>query len=368
MISSCFKRVFSTFNHRNVTVAMSGGVDSGVSAALLQKQGYNVKGIYMRNWDTKDENGVCTSEKDWQDVQKTCAILGIECEHVDFVKEYWNNVFQKTIEDYAHGLTPNPDIACNSFIKFGALLDKIPPDVWLATGHYCQATLDGRLLRGTDRKKDQSYYLSTVPEEALRRTLFPLGQLRSKVETKDLAHSFGLGFLTEKKESMGICFVGQKRRFGKFLQEYIDQPPGPAVDLDGNLIGTHEGLYAYTIGQASRISHGSSKWVVAQKLTEENTLVVAPGTNHPSLFHYECTARDWVWINHKPPSSFTGEMIVDAQVRYRQSPEKAMLSFKDGQYHVRFLNDPVRAIVAGQQVVVWDNDWCLGGGVIDKVC
>ncbi|RCH80890.1 hypothetical protein CU098_006857 [Rhizopus stolonifer] len=347
-------------------VAMSGGVDSGVSAALLQQQGYDVCGIYMRNWDSRDERGVCTSDKDWEEVQKTCGILGIECDQVDFVKEYWNDVFQKTIEDYAHGLTPNPDIACNRAIKFGALLDKIPSDHWLATGHYCQ-TREGRLFRGKDGKKDQSYYLSSVSEQALRRTIFPLGHLQSKNQTKELAHTFGLGFLTAKKESMGICFVGQKRRFDKFLEQYIDQPPGPVVDLDGNLIGEHQGLYAYTIGQASRISNGSSKWVVAKKLMKENTLVVVSGTNHPELFQWGCTARDWVWINHKPPAAFDGQMVVDAQVRYRQAPERAVLTFKEGQYNVRFLDDPVRAIVAGQQVVIWDKDWCLGGGVIDKV-
>ncbi|KAL7324748.1 hypothetical protein PS15p_209893 [Mucor circinelloides] len=377
--TSVFRRCLTTLQYQQkhipqrgdlVVMAMSGGVDSSVSAALLKKQGYNVRGIYMRNWDTSDENGVCTSRQDWEDVQKVCEHLDIECEHVDFVKEYWNDVFEKTLDDYARGLTPNPDIACNSFIKFGALLDKIPKDAWFATGHYCRS-IDGKLLRGLERNKDQSYYLSTVPEQALRRTIFPLGEIESKSTVKQLAKELGLHDIATKKESMGICFVGQRRRFAEFLEQYIDQPPGPAVNLEnGQLIGQHQGLFGYTIGQASRICHGSDKWFVAQKIMSENKLVCVAGSNHPSLFHNGCIARDWVWIHQNPPKALmegNGEMVVDAQIRYRQSPEKAILSLQpDGQYSVHFIN-PIRAIARGQQVVVWDQDWCLGGGVIEHV-
>ncbi|KAG1089862.1 hypothetical protein G6F42_019862 [Rhizopus arrhizus] len=170
---------------------------------------------------------------------------------------------------------------------------------------------------------------------------------------------------------MGICFVGQRRRFAEFLEQYIDQPPGPAVNLEnGQLIGQHQGLFGYTIGQASRICHGSDKWFVAQKIMSENKLVCVAGSNHPSLFHNGCIARDWVWIHQNPPKALmegNGEMVVDAQIRYRQSPEKAILSLQpDGQYSVHFIN-PIRAIARGQQVVVWDQDWCLGGGVIEHV-
>ncbi|KAG1459476.1 hypothetical protein G6F46_006266 [Rhizopus delemar] len=365
-LSRLVKKCYSTLTSNRVVVAMSGGVDSSVSAALLKQQGYQVQGVYMRNWDTSDEKGVCTSREDWEDVQRVCEVLKIECRHVDFVKEYWNDVFEKTLEDYAHGLTPNPDIACNSYIKFGALLDQIPKDAMLATGHYCRSTPDGKLLRGRERRKDQSYYLSTVPQEALRRTLFPLGDIESKTDVKRMASSLGLDFIAKKKESMGICFVGQRKRFAQFLEQYIDQPPGPVVDLEDKVIGEHQGLYAYTIGQASRICHGSHKWVVAKKIMSENKLVVVPGTNHPALFHQGCSARDWVWIHHQPPAEFNGQMVIDAQIRYRQLPEKAVLSVKDGKYHVEF-NEPIRAIAAGQQVVIWDNDWCLGGGVIDEV-
>jgi tRNA-specific 2-thiouridylase len=317
----------------------------------------------MRNWDASDEKGECTSIQDWKDVQKVCSLLDIPCQHVDFVKEYWQDVFEATLDDYSRGITPNPDIGCNSHIKFGALLNKIPNDAWFATGHYCRS-VEGRLLRGLEKRKDQSYYLSTVPEKALRRTLFPLGEIDSKQKVKELAVQYGLVDIASKKESMGICFVGQRKKFADFLEQYIDQPPGPAVNLDGEVIGQHNGLYGYTIGQASRICHGSDKWFVAHKLIESNTLVCVPGSNHPALFHNGCLARDWVWIHGHAP--YNAPFEVDAQVRYRQSPEKAILSIENGQISVRF-KDPVRAIARGQQVVVWDQDWCLGGGVIENV-
>lgn len=273
-------------------------------------------------------------------------------------------MFEKTIHDYAQGITPNPDIGCNSFIKFGALLEQIPKDTLFATGHYCR-TINGKLLRGLERNKDQSYYLSTVPEEALKRTLFPLGNIQSKDQVKKLAIEFGLMDISKKKESMGICFIGQKKKFSSFLQQYIDQPPGQVIDLDsGKLIGQHDGLYGYTIGQASRICYGSHKWFVAKKLMDENKLICVAGSNHPALFSDTLIAKDWTWINHQIPNL---PLQVDAQVRYRQSPEKAILSqTSDGQYSLRFIN-PIRAIARGQQVVVWDQDWCLGSGVIENV-
>ncbi|KAI9245654.1 tRNA-specific 2-thiouridylase [Phascolomyces articulosus] len=359
-------------------VAMSGGVDSSVTAALLKSQGYLVQGIYMRNWDTSDERGECTSIQDWQDVQRVCETLKIDdCKQVNFVKEYWTDVFQQTLDDYAHGLTPNPDIQCNRHVKFGALLDQVPEDTWLATGHYSRS-LNGRLYRGQDRKKDQSYFLSSVDSKAIQRTLFPLGEFQSKAQVKTMAQELGL-HVAKKRESMGICFVGQRRRFAEFLSEYIDQPPGPAVDLEGRVIGQHQGLFAYTVGQASRICFGSDKWFVAHKRLEDNTLVCVPGSDHPALFHSACTARDWVWIEEgQPPPSFflesnekKGEeekgVLVDAQVRYRMAPQKARLSrLRDGRYHLNFL-EPIRAMAPGQQVVVYLDDWCLGGGTIQDI-
>lgn len=372
--TSLFKRLLSTTHIKkpkpgdSVYMAMSGGVDSSVSAALLKQQGYQVQGIYMRNWDTSDEKGECTSRQDWQDVQKVCQQLDIPCHHVDFVKEYWQDVFEKTLDDYAHGLTPNPDIACNNYIKFGALLSKIPKDAWFATGHYCRSNQDGKLLRGLEQNKDQSYYLSTVNQEALVRTIFPLGQVENKAQVKQLALDLGLVDIAKKKESMGICFIGTRKKFATFLQQYIDQPPGPVVDFETNkIIGQHNGLYGYTIGQASRICHKSHKWFVTEKDLKSNTLYVVPGSNHPSLFSTTLLARDWVWI-HDEAAKNAIDMEVDAQVRYRMSPEKAILSItkQDNKYKLHFKN-PIRAIARGQQVVIWNQDWCLGSGVIDKV-
>ncbi|KAI8060037.1 tRNA methyl transferase [Gongronella butleri] len=347
-----------------VVIAMSGGVDSSVSAALLKKQGYQVEGIYMKNWDTRDERGVCPSEQDWQDVQQVCAQLQISCQQVDFVKEYWNQVFQDTLDGYANGLTPNPDVLCNQHIKFGSLLERIPTNAWLATGHYCRTDGHGRLLRGKERNKDQSYYLSTVNYKALQRAIFPLGDMTSKDDVKKLAQAFQLEKVAAKKESYGICFVGQQRKFSAFLEQYIDQPHGPAIDLEtGRVIGEHQGLFGYTIGQASRICHGSEKWFVADKDMATNSLFCVPGSKHPALYHRSCTTRRWTWIHVHQPNSTR----VMAQVRYRQEPLPAYLDHDEhGQCRITF-DEPVRAMASGQQVVVWLDDWCLGSGIIDKI-
>ncbi|KAI8086131.1 tRNA methyl transferase [Halteromyces radiatus] len=348
---------------------MSGGVDSSVSAALLKQQGFNVEGFYMKNWDTRDERGVCPSEQDWQDVQQVCKKLDIPCTQVDFVKDYWHQVFQDTLDDYAAGLTPNPDVMCNQHIKFGSLLNRIPEDCWLATGHYCRTDGYGRLLRGKEVGKDQSYYLSTVPYTALQRTLFPLGEFTSKEQVKQLAHTFGFDQVATKRESYGICFVGQHRKFADFLAQYIDQPRGQAVDLEtGKIIGEHQGLFGYTIGQAAHIHHGPHKWFVAEKDMTTNTLYCVPGSTHPSLFHKACIARHWTWIHTYQPSHQSSSPVnLLAQVRYRQQPQPAQLTQDpDGRYRVTF-DQPIRAMAKGQQVVVWEKDWCLGSGVIDEI-
>ncbi|KAI8343307.1 tRNA methyl transferase [Chlamydoabsidia padenii] len=348
-----------------VVVAMSGGVDSSVSAALLKQQGYNVEGFYMKNWDSRDERGVCPSEQDWHDVQQVCDKLVIPCTQVDFVKDYWHQVFQDTLDAYSSGLTPNPDVLCNQHIKFGSLLNKIPQDAWLATGHYCRTDGYGRLLRGKEPAKDQSYYLSTVPWTALQRTIFPLGDIPSKQQVKQMAHDMGFTQIASKRESYGICFVGQHRKFADFLGQYIDQPRGQAVNLENDkVIGEHNGLFGYTIGQAAHIHHGTHKWFVADKDLATNRLICVPGSTHPALFHQGCIARDWTWIHTWRP---TCPINVLAQVRYRQQPLKATLDQdQDGRYRVTF-DEPIRAMAKGQQVVIWVKDWCLGSGVIDDI-
>ncbi|CAO3690479.1 unnamed protein product [Umbelopsis ramanniana] len=365
----------------SVILAMSGGVDSSVSAVLLKEQGYKVQGVYMRNWDTSDERGVCTSEEDYRDVQSVCDTLDIPCRRIDFTKEYWNQVFQKTLDDYERGVTPNPDVMCNREIKFGALLDRcmsssspstaVGAETWFATGHYARIDRSKgitRLLRGLDATKDQSYYLSAVDELAFSRVMFPLGHL-PKTKVKEMALHYGLDSIVQKPESMGICFVGKRAKFADFLAQYIHAPPGPAVDLDGKTIGQHRGLFAYTIGQGAHIHYGTNRWFVAGKDVSNNKLICVPGTDHPSLFANRLTARDWIWINGEPPelSQVNGSLVLDGQVRYRQSAIKCTITkTSENHYNVEF-KSPIRGIAAGQNVVLWNGDWCLGGGIIDTI-
>ncbi|RIA78799.1 tRNA-specific 2-thiouridylase [Glomus cerebriforme] len=292
---------------------MSGGVDSSVSAYLVKKQGYIVEGVYMRNWDTTDESGVCTSDQDWKDVQTVCKQLDIPCKQFDFIKEYWLHVFTRMIEDYENGITPNPDVMCNREIKFGWFLDKCLGSInnrdnentWIATGHYVQLerTDSGRvkLIRGTDITKDQSYFLSTVAEENLQRVIFPVGGLYKK-QVKSIAREANLE-TANKRESMGICFVGKKRKFSEFLEQYVVSKPGDIKTLDGTVIGQHRGLFSYTIGQRARIHYGPDRhvWFVLRKDIKNNSLIVVPGSTNPLLFSSKLVAKDWIWSWSEPP-------------------------------------------------------------------
>ncbi|KAJ1927299.1 hypothetical protein IWQ60_003039 [Tieghemiomyces parasiticus] len=368
---------------------MSGGVDSSVVAYLLKKKGYhNLEGVYMRNWDTADERGVCTSEEDYRDVQAVCRYIGIPCRRVDFVKEYWTDVFSYALQAYSQGETPNPDIMCNREIKFGALVNYARaalagPDespVWIATGHYARTSCHGpngqpspmlttsklepvRLLRGQDPRKDQSYYLSGLSQAQLRRTLFPLGGLHKAV-VKDLAREAGLP-TASKKESMGICFVGKRRHFADFLGEYLPTTPGPILDSTGAEIGTHPGLYRFTIGQRARIHHGPHKWFVYAKDPTRNAIRVVPGRDHPWLFTMAFTAGNVHWIAGEPPEKLvSGGVMLDVQVRYLQVPGRGLVTLRsDGSLRVQVVR-PVRGLAPGQFAVLYDGDRCLGNAVI----
>ncbi|KAK9723050.1 hypothetical protein K7432_002205 [Basidiobolus ranarum] len=353
-----------------VVVAMSGGVDSSVTAYLLKKQGFDVDAVYMRNWDTSDEQGVCTSEEDWKDVQRVCEQLKIPCRRLDFTKEYWTEVFERVLSDYAKGVTPNPDILCNREIKFGTLMERALEGVgeWLATGHYARVVRAGdqiRLFRGIDRNKDQSYYLANVGESKLRQAMFPLGEL-TKPQVREIANEANLA-TKDKAESMGICFVGKRKRFSDFLAEYIPQNPGVIVNAEGKPLGKHQGLFSLTIGQCAKLSGQSERWFVIDKDIEKNRIIVGPGSDHPKLFSDSLIARDFFWINGEPKEISRDGFDSEAQIRYRIDPERCkIVRANDSQYHFSFHNDQ-RGVVPGQYVVVYQGDWCLGGGVIDQV-
>ncbi|KAI8603534.1 tRNA methyl transferase [Dissophora ornata] len=376
---------------------MSGGVDSSMCAHILHNQGYDVTGLYMHNWNHQEEtqDEVCTSDRDWADVQAVCEQIGIPARRLDFSRQYWNQVFEVMLQEYDRGRTPNPDVTCNREIKFGELIEwySSTPSGWdyLATGHYARVEQDpvtgqARLLRAVDSNKDQTYYLSTLPEKVLRHAIFPLAQY-DKPTVKKMAMTTGtvqLQNAATKKESMGICFVGQRRRFGEFLKEYLDTNPGPVrVDsVDGPQIGEHKGLFRYTVGQASGVTHGHQKWVVLRTDMPSNTLIVVDGTQNERLFSPGLVAEAWHWIAGRPPTKLFQAKALDkfpftAQIRHRQVPQLCTIepALEDASgvvdlasakvFKVRFKN-PQRAIAPGQQIVLYDQDECLGGAVIQS--
>jgi tRNA-uridine 2-sulfurtransferase len=312
-----------------VVVGMSGGVDSSVSAYLLKEQGYRVVGLFMKNWEELDENGVCQSSKEYADVVKVCEQLDIPYYSVDFVQEYRERVFQSFLDDYAKGLTPNPDILCNREIKFDVFF-KYARDLgadFLATGHYCQNKIihgQHRLVKGLDTGKDQSYFLHAISEKVLPHVLFPIGHLQ-KAEVRDLAAQAGLA-TKEKKDSTGICFIGE-RNFRPFLSQYLAPKKGSFVDLDRGRVGEHEGAQFYTIGQRKGLGFGGQgePWFVVDKKMENNEVIVVRGERHPRLFADELWAGDLNWINIDGESRAKTSPKLFAKTRYRQ-PDQGIKS------------------------------------------
>lgn len=350
-----------------VVVGMSGGVDSSVAALLLKQQGYDVIGIFMKNWDDTDENGVCTATEDYKDVAKVATQIGIPYYSVNFEKEYWQRVFTYFLDEYQKGRTPNPDVMCNKEIKFKAFLDyavQLGAD-YVATGHYASIAQmeDGtvQLLRGADANKDQTYFLSQLSQAQLAKVMFPLGHLQ-KPEVRQLAEKAGLATAT-KKDSTGICFIGEKN-FKTFLSQYLPAKTGKMMTEAGEVKGEHTGLMYYTIGQRQGLGIGGDgePWFVIGKDLATNTLMVGQGFHHPQLYatHLKASQLCFTTEEEKPPV-FT----CTAKFRYRQPDIGVTVTLhSDARATVQF-DEPVRAVTPGQAVVFYDGAHCLGGGLID---
>ena len=347
-----------------VVVALSGGVDSSVTAYILKKQGYKLIGLFMKNWE-EEADGVCPAEKDFQDVVQVCTQLDIPYYSVNFSKEYWDTVFQESLDLFRLGYTPNPDVLCNKEIKFKTLFQKARElgGEYLATGHYCQHLLKGDqhfLGKGIDQSKDQSYFLHAMPYSALKYTLFPLGGLK-KTEVKKLAEE--LGFVTaSKKESMGICFIG-KRKFKPFLQNYLTCQKGNFQTLEGRILGEHDGVSFYTIGQRKGLGIGGpgEAWYVVEKDISKNIIYVAQGDQHPALYKKTIIAKEIEWLGESMP---TFPFECQAKIRYRQTESNCTLhAHSDSSISVEF-EEEQRAVTPYQSIVFYKDSLCLGGGVI----
>lgn len=351
-----------------VVVGMSGGVDSSVAALLLKEQGYDVIGIFMKNWDDTDENGVCTATEDYEDVIRVCNQIGIPYYAVNFEKQYWDKVFTYFLDEYKAGRTPNPDVMCNKEIKFKAFLEhamNLGAD-YLATGHYARVEhRDGevKMLRGIDENKDQTYFLNQLSQEQLEKVMFPIGNIE-KSKVRELATAAGLATAT-KKDSTGICFIGE-RNFKEFLGNYLPAQPGNMETFDGKIMGKHDGLMYYTIGQRHGLGIGGSgePWFAIGKDLKKNVLYVGQGFHNEKLYSHAITAVNVSWVsNDEKPKTFE----CTAKFRYRQPDNKVTVE-RLGDNKVRVIFDePIRAITPGQAVVFYHGDECLGGGTIDEV-
>ena len=355
-----------------VIVGMSGGVDSSVSAYLLQQQGYQVEGLFMKNWEEDDNDEYCAAAEDLADAQAVADKLGIYLHTINFAAEYWDNVFEYFLEEYKLGRTPNPDIMCNKEIKFKAFLEFAAEDLgadYIATGHYVQRRLEGDkwvMLRGLDNNKDQSYFLYTLSHQHVAKTLFPIGHLE-KPEVRKIAEEQGL-VTHDKKDSTGICFIGE-RKFKDFLSQYLPAQPGIIETCEGEEIGKHDGLMYHTLGQRKGLliggkkEHGDEPWYVVEKDTVRNILIVGQGAQHPRLFSQGLIADQLHWVDRQGPSSETKMMV---KTRYRQHDIPCTL-IPLGNDRVKVVFDePQKAVTPGQSAVFYQGDTCLGGGIIDR--
>ncbi|MCQ2409765.1 MAG: tRNA 2-thiouridine(34) synthase MnmA [Clostridia bacterium] len=356
-------------SNKRVVVGMSGGVDSAVSAALLKEQGFDVVGLYMSNWKEQDDNGCCTGEQDWTDVKYICDKIDIPYYSVDFSEEYMQHVFTLFVEEYKKGRTPNPDVLCNREVKFGPFADfarKLGAD-YIATGHYCRIRHEGGtnfLLRAQDENKDQTYFLNQVKNSQLNDVMFPLGDM-VKGDVRELARKFGIP-VAEKKDSTGICFIGE-RNFRNFLSKYIPMKEGNIITQDGKVVGHHKGVYFYTLGQRRGLGIGGSadgngdRWFVLGKDVERNELIVSQGEDSV-LFKKTLTTEGFNFITEPESSEF--DCLV--RIKHRQPLQKAHASvLENGDVYIDF-EEKQRAVAPGQYAVIYSDQICLGGGVINR--
>ena len=364
-----------------VILGLSGGVDSSVSLKLLKDQGYDVEAMFMRNWDSATNNDilgnpdidddVCPQEKDYQDAVKVCEQLNVKLNRIDFIEEYWNTVFTYFLNEYKSGRTPNPDIMCNKYIKFNAFLkyaSSLGAD-YIAMGHYARVRHEkdkSYLLRGVDSNKDQTYFLCQISQAQLRKSLFPVGDL-TKEEVRKIANDANL-WTAKKKDSTGICFIGE-RNFKQFLKNYLPSTPGDIVTTDGKVIGKHDGLMYYTIGQRKGLGIGGSKEFenaarfVCGKDLEKNHLIVGQGHDSKFLISNNCIATDLNWITDKPIEG----KLYQAKFRYRQADNDVTIKYLGEDKIQVFYKNGCRAVTPGQAVVIYDGEICLGGAIIDEV-
>lgn len=360
-------------SHIRVVVGMSGGVDSSVSALLLKEQGYDVVGVFMKNWDDTDDSGVCTATEDFEDVKRVADKIGIPYYSINFEKEYWNKVFEYFLSEYKRGRTPNPDIMCNKEIKFKSFLDfamKLDAD-YIAMGHYAKTVTDKNgvvhMMRPKDGNKDQTYFLSQVTQEQLKKAIFPLADL-SKPQVRMIAEQAGLA-TAKKKDSTGICFIGE-RNFKNFLSEFLPAMGGNIVTADGRIVGKHSGLMYYTIGQRSGLGLGGNQsscapWFVVGKNLQKNELIVEQGYDSDLLYASSLDASEVSFFTGLPSNDTT--IHCTAKFRYRQPDVAVTMNYnKDNNtVHVEF-DELARAVTPGQAIVFYDGEECLGGAIIDK--
>ena len=353
-----------------VVVGMSGGVDSSVAAYLLKREGHDVIGVFMNNWEEKDENGVCTSQQDWADVRDVCDTIGIPYYSVNYAREYMDRVFSHFLSEYKRGRTPNPDVLCNREIKFAPLLNfaiSLGAEK-LATGHFAGVEKrDGlfRLLRAKDENKDQTYFLCLISQNQLSHAMFPVTNL-TKMEIRALAREAGIP-VSEKKDSTGVCFIGE-RNFKKFLSEYLPAQPGDIVTPNGEKVGRHDGLMYYTLGQRRGLGIGGrgtcERWFVVDKDLKNNRLIVEQGESSERLFTKCAFAEAPSWLIGEAPIDLGKPFSCMARFRHRQPLTPVVITpEKDGVY-IEFEVDQ-RAITPGQAVAFYKGDECLGGATID---